>query len=370
MSAYTSLIRPLLFAFAPETAHHVAMRSLRLGMRLPHVQTFTRELLRLKHPMLRQRLFGLDFMNPVGLAAGFDKNAHAIKELAALGFSHIEAGTVTALGQLGNPQPRSFRLPADKSLINRMGFNNDGCAVVARRLAADYDMASGQRRPPCILGINIGKSKLAEPEQTVDDHLQSVEALSPYADYMVVNVSCPNVEGVTALQSSKNLEPLLAAVRKRLRELAPQCRMLVKVAPDLSAAHMADAVSIIIENGADGIIATNTSTKRDGLRTNQQRIDLIGKGGLSGQAIRAQSTAALANLARLVDQRLPIIGVGGIDSADAAWEKIVHGASLVQVYTGFIYQGPLLVRAINRGLVVRLKQAGLRHVREAVGRDL
>lgn len=368
MSAYTTLIRPLLFLMPPETAHHVAMGMLRHGLASPSAQRMVRHFTRLRHPMLRQRLFGLDFVNPVGLAAGFDKNAVALDQLASLGFSHIEAGSVTALEQPGNSLPRSFRLSRDRSLINRMGFNNDGCEKIATRLAARYDMAGSQRRPPCVLGINIGKSRLAE--SAIDDHLASVEALAAFADYMVVNVSCPNVEGVTALQSAKNLEPLLAAVRRRLRELAPRCRMLVKISPDLDRDHLYQALDVILANGTDGIIATNTSTGRSGLRCSDERLTAIGNGGLSGQAIRQRSTQVLAMIARRIDGAVPLIGVGGIDSIEAAWEKIGAGASLVQVYTGFIYRGPLLVRQMNRGLVGKLKALGLRHLQEAVGRDL
>ena len=368
MSAYTQLVRPLLFLLPPETAHHVAMAALRGSLSTTLVQDTVRHMLRVKHPMLRQRLFGLDFANPVGLAAGFDKNAQSIDQLAALGFSHIEAGTVTGLAQPGNPKPRSFRLPKDKSLINRMGFNNDGCEVVAQRLGRHYDMAQGHRRPPCVLGINIGKSKLAE--DTITDHLQSVEALAPYADYLVVNVSCPNVAGVTALQNSQNLGPLLEAVRKRLSELAPACRMLVKLSPDLEDPQLYEALDVLLSIGADGIICTNTSTTRANLLTSEKRLEAIANGGLSGQAVRYLSLGVLAKVARYIDGRLPIIGVGGIDAPEVAWEKICHGASLVQVYTGFIYQGPFLIRNINRYIVARLKHLGLRHVNEAVGRDL
>ncbi|NRA38130.1 MAG: quinone-dependent dihydroorotate dehydrogenase [Planctomycetes bacterium] len=359
-----------MFSFQPETAHALALKALHGGLSSPALQRLVRSQLRVKHAALEQRLFAHQFLNPIGLAAGFDKNARSIDELAAMGFSHIEAGTVTALAQAGNPMPRSFRLPQDQSLINRMGFNNDGCRAVAARLAARYDQASGQKRPPCILGINIGKSKLAAADKVIEDHLQSVEALSPYADYMVVNVSCPNVEGVTALQSVNTLEPLLSAVRKRLFELAPDCRMLVKISPDLNDQHLNAVLDVILSVGANGIIATNTSTRRSGLQTSDERIQMIGKGGLSGSAIRQQSTEVLAHIARYIDGRLPIIGVGGIDSPQVAWEKICAGASLLQVYTGFIYAGPLLVRDCNRYFLHQLQRLGLRHIREAVGRDL
>ena len=368
MSAYSTLIRPLLFTLPPEQAHHVAMGLLKQSLRLELAQRLCRRWLRVKHPMLRQHLFGLDFCNPVGLAAGFDKNATSINELAALGFSHIEAGSVTALQQDGNPKPRSFRLPKDKSLINRMGFNNDGSAKIAERLAASYDHAQGQRRPPCVLGINIGKSKLAE--DPIADHVQSLEAVALFADYLVVNVSCPNVAGVTALQHAKNLRPLLSTVRERLRELAPQCQMLVKISPDLTEGQLLEALDIILDIGTDGIIATNTSTSREGLQTSEHRLAEIANGGLSGTAIRERSLAVLRTIARHVDGRVPIIGVGGIDSPQAAWEKICNGASLVQVYTGFIYTGPFLMRQINRYCIAQLKHLGLRHIREAVGRDL
>lgn len=370
MTAYATLIRPLLFAFAPETAHKIAVTCMHAGLSSAWVQRMLRQRLRVKHAALQQDLFGHHFLNPVGLAAGFDKNACSIDEFAAMGFSHIEVGTVTALAQDGNALPRSFRLPKDQSLINRMGFNNHGCDVVAARLAARYDQASGQKRPPCILGINIGKSKLAGADETIEDHLRSLEALAVYADYMVVNVSCPNVEGVTALQSVHKLEPLLLAVRSRLRELAPQCRMLVKISPDLTDDHLYSVVDVILDIGAHGIIACNTSTTRNGLQSAPSYIEKIGKGGLSGQATRVRSTQVLAKVARYVDQRVPIIGVGGVDSPEHAWEKICAGASLLQVYTGFIYTGPLLVRNINRYFLSRMQDLGLRHISEAVGRDL
>jgi len=372
MRLYTQWLRPAFFQFTPEQAHHLAMTGLKVGLGQAAMRRWLSGVLAVRHPMLAQKLWGIPFVSPVGLAAGFDKNAEALEELTSLGFSHVEAGTVTGLGQSGNPRPRCFRLPHDKSLINRMGFNNHGADRVATRLGRRYDPVGvgAQRRPSCVLGINLGKSTAKNVSEALDDHLHSLECLGPFADYVVLNVSCPNVQGVTSLQHAESLQPLLQGVRGRLRELAPRTPMLVKIGPDLDDAGIDAAVDVILACGGDGVLATNTSRARSGLRTSTRRVDGLGMGGLSGQAIRHRSTAVLARVARRIDGRVPLIGVGGIDSADVAWEKICHGASLVQVYTGFIYAGPTVVRDICRGLVARLKQHGLRHLREAVGRDL
>ncbi|MFW5829774.1 MAG: quinone-dependent dihydroorotate dehydrogenase [Planctomycetota bacterium] len=372
MRIYTTWLRPAFFKLSPEQAHHLAMAGMRAGMAMPSLRRRIQRQLTLQHPMLAQSLWGLPFTTPVGLAAGFDKNAEAVEELAALGFSHIEVGTVTAEGQSGNPRPRCFRLQADQSLINRMGFNNKGATAIAAGLARRYDPVGvgAQRRPGCVLGVNIGQNTGCPPEQSITNHLATLERLGPFADYVVINVSCPNVHGVTALQQADSLRPLLEHMRLRLRQMAPDTPLLVKLGPDLSEAALQASVEVILGTACDGIICTNTTRSRERLRTPAARIAAYGAGGLSGSALRSASTRVLAQVARLVDGRVPLIGVGGIDSAESAWEKICHGASLVQVYSGFIYAGPILSRDICRGLVVRLKRHGLRHLREAVGRDL
>ena len=370
MSLYTSLVKPVLFQLNPESAHLTSMSALDGLMAVPGAQSLAGKCLRYTHPSLEQTLWGLNFPAPVGLAAGFDKNAEHVSALAGLGFSHIEVGSVTAHEQPGNPKPRAFRLPKDESLINRMGFNNHGAEKVAQRIASHYGKPGNPERPPVVLGINIGKSKAAGIDGALDDHLASVDALAAFADYLVVNVSCPNVKGVTGLQEARNLIPLLNGVRARLHELAPQCPLLLKVAPDLGDEALDEAVDIALDTGVVGIIATNTSTGRDGLQTKPEKIEAIGMGGLSGAAIRDKADAALAQIARKVDGKIPLIGLGGIDSVEAAWRKICLGASLVQVYTGFIYRGPFLMRNINRGLVKKLQEHHLNHISEAVGRDL
>jgi dihydroorotate dehydrogenase len=367
MDAYTSLLKPLLFRLDPELAHNLILD----GMRWAAPPALLRRLYGYRHPSLACRAWGLDFTSPIGLAAGLDKNAVAIDALAACGFSHVEIGTVTGQAQPGNPAPRLFRLVDDQAVINRMGFNNHGAAVVSARLAARY----AGRRPGCVLGINLGKSKVVDLAAALSDYEISVRALGALADYVVVNVSSPNTPGLRDLQGEAHLRPLLAGVRAALDAVAPGRPLLLKIAPDLSDAGIDAAVDVALETGCNGLIATNTTITRSGLATPAVRIDAIGVGGLSGAPLRQRSTAVLARVARRVlrgpaSQRVPVIGVGGVDSAEAAWEKLGHGATLVQVYSALIYHGPGLVRAINRGLVALLERHGMRSIGEAVGRDL
>jgi dihydroorotate dehydrogenase len=381
MDAYTALLKPLLFRLDPELAHHLMIGGLDLAAPLAGA---LRAAFAYRHPALRQSLWGLDFASPVGLAAGLDKNGVAIDALAACGFSHLEIGTVTGQAQPGNPVPRLFRLPVDHAIINRMGFNNRGADEVAARLAARY----AARRPGCVLGINLGKSKVVPLDQALSDYQRSVRALGPLADYVVVNVSSPNTPGLRDLQSEAALRPLLAGVRVELDAAAPprlppgaasgaasrRVPLLLKIAPDLDDAAIDAAVEVALECGCDGLIATNTTIGRAGLATPPRRLDAIGAGGLSGAPLRARATAVLARVARRLRRlgaaQVPVIGVGGVDSAAAAWEKLGHGASLVQVYSALIYRGPGLVAEINRGLVERVERAGLKSVGEAVGREL
>ena len=370
MDAYADLIRPALFRKQAEDAHELTLHGLVGAGCVPGLLPIAARLLHVSAPCLATTLWGQTFANPVGLAAGMDKEAVAIAGFAALGFSHVEVGTVTGQGQPGNPRPRLFRLPMDRAVINRMGFNNTGAEAVAARLAKRYDPRGGARRPPCLLGINLGKTKLVANEAAADDYAASVRALGRFADYLVVNVSSPNTPGLRDLQGEATLRPLLLAVKAAVDSAAPGTPLLLKIAPDLADAGLDAAVDVALETGCNGVIATNTTIRRDGLRTPAERIAALGAGGLSGAPLQMRADAVLARVARRIAGRVPVIGVGGIDSPEAAWRKIGLGASLVQVYSALIFAGPLLVRRINAGLADRVAAAGLASIAAAVGRDL
>jgi dihydroorotate dehydrogenase len=301
----------------------------------------------------------------VGLAAGFDKNGMAAEALAALGFGFIEVGTVTHRAQPGNPRPRLFRLPLDRALINRLGFNNHGAQAVAEHLA--------KQRPDCILGINIGKSRMVPVEDAIPDYVASFELLHPVADYMVVNVSSPNTPHLRELQRAGALEALLKKLQQRNEELSRgptrpgPVPLLVKIAPDLELEDLESIVEVAQNTGLSGIIATNTTTSRASLRTAAREVEAYGEGGLSGAPLRARATEIVARLYQLTRGRLTIIGTGGIFTAADAWEKICAGASLVQLYTGFIYEGVGVVRRINDGLALMAEREGFHSLDEAVG---
>ena len=371
---YRSVVRPVLFRLAPETAHELALHALKVGLKPEGARRLAARRLG-REPFGKLERFGLSFGNPVGLAAGFDKNGAAVRELAALGFGFLEVGTVTHLAQAGNPHPRLFRLPKDRALINRQGFNNAGAAALAARL-------SGVARPDCVLGINIGKSRVVEVGDAVADYLASFEIVYPHADYITVNVSSPNTPNLRELQRADALTELLAALQtrnealSRKRELSPQdgrakarrVPLLVKVAPDLEERELELIVDVARRTGIDGIIATNTTTARANLsHTPQGMLEAIGAGGLSGAPLRARSTEVIRALYRLSRGEIRIIGVGGIFDAADAWEKICAGASLLQLYTGFIYEGLTAARDINEGLAEILRREGFRTLDEAVG---
>ena len=367
MDAYTALLKPVLFRLDPEVAHNLIIA----GMQHAAPAGLLRAWFGFQHPALSQQVWGQSFSSPIGLAAGLDKNGVAIDALAACGFSHVEIGTVTGQAQSGNPKPRLFRLVPDEAVINRMGFNNHGAATVAARLAARY----AARRPACVLGINLGKSKVVELAEALSDYEVSLRALGALADYVVINVSSPNTPGLRDLQGEAHLRPLLNGVRTTLDSVAPGKPLLLKIAPDLSDAGIDAAVDVALETGCNGLIATNTTITRLGLTTTAQRVDHIGAGGLSGAPLRQRSTAVLARVARRVlaapaNKQIPIIGVGGVDSAAAAWEKLSHGATLVQVYSAMVYRGPGLASTINRGLVRLLAQHGLTSITQVIGRAL
>ncbi len=379
MDLYT-VARPLIFRFNAETAHNLALWWAGNVVRGP-VRWLARAVHEVRDPRLAQTLWSIAFANPVGIAAGLDKNAVAIPGLAAYGASHLEIGTLTGQAQPGNDRPRLFRLVADQAVINRMGFNNQGAAAVAARLARRYaPVAASGNRPPCVLGINLGKSKVVPLDQAADDYRVSVRALGAFADYVVVNVSSPNTPNLRDLQGEAMLRPLLTAVRSELDAVAPpragrRTPLLLKIAPDLADAGIDAAVDVAIATGCDGLICTNTTITRSGLTLGEAQIQALGAGGLSGAPLRQRATAVLARVARRIRQlpaahQVPVIGVGGIDSAEAAWEKISHGANLVQVYTALVYHGPGLIAAINQGLIRRCEQAGLKSIADAVGRSL
>lgn len=354
---YRALVRPILFKLPPETAHELALHSLSFLGKLVG-RPF-------ESPALRINRFDLWFRNPMGLAAGFDKDGVALEPLAALGFGFIEAGTVTFHAQPGNPKPRMFRLSADQALINRAGFNNAGAAAFAQRVE--------RRRPDCVLGISIGKSKIAPLEEATRDYLASFELIYPFADYIAINVSSPNTPQLRELQQSEQLSSLLAALQTRNRELQKThgrqtpVPLLVKLSPDLERRDLEMIVDVLERLKIDGIIATNTTVSRENLRTDRSRVEACGEGGLSGKPLTDRATQMIAELYELTHGRIPLIGVGGIFTAEDAWEKICAGASLVQLYTGFIYQGPRIVRQINEGLVRMLEREGLANIEEAIG---
>jgi dihydroorotate dehydrogenase len=372
------LLRPILFRLPPETVHELALNSLPFVLGPGVARNFVAKRLN-RSPFGPLQRFGLTFANPVGLAAGFDKDGVALKALGALGFGFIEAGTVTYQPQPGNPRPRLFRLPLDKGLINRAGFNNDGAAAFVERVKRD--------RPNCVLGVSIGKSKAVPMEEAVADYLKCFELVHSVADYIAVNVSSPNTPGLRDLQRAEQLETLLRALQERNTELAttslpalqrqagmPALQrhqrtvpLLVKLAPDLDFAELELIVDVIKRTNIAGIIATNTTVGREGLRTPQDQVESFGPGGLSGAPLRRRSTGIIATLYRLTRGTIPLIGVGGIFTAEDAWEKICAGAGLVQLYTGFIYQGPSVAREINEGLAEILQREGFASLDEAVG---
>ena len=356
------LVRPLLFTLPAERAHHAGTAALNAALLAPPARTLARTLFDVRDPALAVERFGLRFPNPVGLAAGFDKSGESFNALGALGFGHVEIGTVTALAQPGNPPPRLFRLPADRALLNRMGFNNPGAKAVAARL----------RRTGIdpVLGINIGKSKAAPLEDAAADYLRSLELLEPFAAYLVVNVSSPNTPGLRQLQDAAPLRALLGALRARAGELAAARGgtprpILLKIAPDLTDPQVEEAAGIAVEEGMAGLIATNTTVSREGLRT--PGVDGMGAGGISGAPVHRRALEVVSLVHRAAGARLPVIGVGGVFGADEAWAMIRAGASLVQVWTGFVYRGPGIARDINRGLLARLRREGMRSIGEAVG---
>lgn len=352
------LLRFLLFAGDAENAHE---RAISLGHAFANTN-----LARLlawhygfKDPTLQTSLWGLNFKNPVGLAAGFDKNGRLVDFLPVLGFGFLEVGTVTPVAQKGNDRPRLFRLSRDQAIINRMGFNNEGAAALAARLK--------HRHAHIPVGANIGKNKMTPNENAISDYEKCFQAVADTADYIVVNVSSPNTPNLRELQEKDSLRALLTRIAQMNRARSRPLPLLLKIAPDLTDEALEDVATIALEMHLDGIIATNTTISRAELTTPAADVEKIGAGGLSGIPVRVRSTEVISFLYQRLGRDIPVIGVGGIFSAADAYEKIRAGASLVQVWTGLIYEGPGLVKKINKGLAALLKRDGFKNVQEAVG---
>ncbi len=339
---YKSIIRPILFKFYAEDVHNFVFGSIKLFSKIPGVPAIFRLFFNYEDKSLERTVFGIKFKNPVGLAAGLDKDAELFDELANFGFGFIEIGTVTPKGQPGNPAPRAFRLIPDEGLINRMGFNNKG-VLNAKKLLE-------KRKSGVVIGGNIGKNKVTPNDKAVDDYVFNFETLFDVVDYFVVNVSSPNTPNLRELQDKEPLTNLLSTLQKLNDKKDKPKPILLKIAPDLTNEQLDDIVDIVNETKIAGLIATNTTISREGLTATKQRIEEIGAGGLSGVPLRKRSTEVIKYLSKKSKGEFPIIGVGGIHTAEDAIEKLNAGASLVQIYTGFIYEGPSIVKNICKGL--------------------
>ena len=340
---YRILIKPIFFLFDPEKVHHFTFSFLRFFMRSTLVKRIIVSLYRKQHKNLNINLFGINFENRVGLAAGFDKDAILVDELACFGFGFIEIGTVTPKAQAGNDKPRLFRLIKDVAVINRMGFNNRGAKAASERLSV-------RKNKKIIIGGNIGKNKNTPNENALEDYISCFQELFDVVDYFVVNVSSPNTPGLRALQDKEPLTQLLKSIMQLNREKNNPKPVLLKIAPDLSNEQLDDIISIVRETGIQGVIATNTTIQRDNLQTPKEIVEKIGNGGLSGKPLTKRSTEVIRYLSEKSGKAFPIIGVGGVHTAEDAIEKLEAGADLIQIYTGFIYEGPSIVKKINRGM--------------------
>lgn len=335
---YKHLIQPILFSLDPEKAHHLTFSWLKFIHKIPGIPTLIRSIYKVEHNSLEREVFGIKFKNPVGLAAGLDKEAKLYKELSNLGFGFIEIGTITPKGQPGNPKKRLFRLKADKAIINRMGFNNQGVEEAIKQLKKNKNV---------IIGGNIGKNKITPNEKAVNDYSICFEKLFPYVDYFVVNVSSPNTPNLRTLQEKEPLTLLLNSLQKLNLQKEKQKPILLKIAPDLTDEQLLDIIDIVKDTKIAGVIATNTTISREGLLSP----DKNEIGGLSGKPLTKRSTEVIRFLSEKSGKSFPIIGVGGIHSVEDALEKLEAGASLIQLYTGFIYEGPKLIKDINKRLI-------------------
>jgi dihydroorotate dehydrogenase len=362
---YKNLIRPLLFIGDPEKTHE---RTLALLSKMTPLESVLEQLFCVQDLRLRVKVDTLTFPNPVGLAGGFDKNAVAVKTIAGFGFGFIEIGAVTALAQPGNPKPRLYRLPEDQALINRLGFNNEGAAAIAQRLRTLREDAKPLKIP---LGINLGRSKIVETKDAVADFLSAFNQLFSFGDFFTLNVSSPNTPQLRDLQEKNLLKGLLQAIQASNRDLAARAGVkpkpiLVKIAPDMEFSQADDIIEVALAEKVSGLIATNaTAFLRETLASGSQE-----PGGLSGKPLKSLATSFVRHLYRAVGAQLPIIGVGGIFTADDAYEKITAGATAVQIYTGFVYEGPAAVKRINQGLIRLMERDGYRSIAEAVGQKI
>jgi len=342
------ITRFFLFLFDPEKVHYFTASMIRSVLRIPGMKAIWKKMYLLEDKRLEKEVFGLKFKNPVGLGAGFDKDAKMYKDLAYCGFGFIEIGTVTPVGQPGNEKPRLFRLKEDNAIINRMGFNNEGAEAAAARLR--------DRNKDIIIGGNIGKNKVTANEDALNDYLISFRILFDVVDYFVVNVSSPNTPNLRDLQEKEPLMQLLGELMKENNTKAKPKPVLLKIAPDLTDGQLDDIIDIVNTTGIHGVIATNTTISREGLRTDPSAVQEIGAGGVSGRPVKNRSTEVIRYLAEKSGKSFPIIGIGGIHSAEDALEKIDAGADLVQLYTGFIYEGPGLVKSINKAILKRISK--------------
>lgn len=340
---YKTIIRPLFFLFDPEKMHHFTFSLIKILSKIPGMPVIFRSLYQITDKKLERKLFGLTFKNPVGLAAGFDKNAVLYNELANFGFGFVEIGTVTPKAQIGNPKKRLFRLKADKGIINRMGFNNEGVNSVIKQLK--------KNKGKVLIGGNISKNTATLPSAYTEDYLECFTALHPYVDYFVLNVSCPNVGSHAKLTDKDYLLELITAVQKINNSYNKLKPILLKITPDLNNIQLDEIIELVAETKIDGVIATNTSIHRSGLIASEEMLNAIGNGGLSGKPIKDRSTQVIKYLAENSNKTFPIIGVGGIHTAEDALEKIRAGADLIQIYTGFIYEGPSIVKKINKAIL-------------------
>jgi dihydroorotate dehydrogenase len=345
---YKYIFKPLLFKLDAEKAHQVVFLLLSFITKIPGVSAIIYFMYTINDKRLERELFGLRFKNPVGMAAGFDKNAKLFNEFSYFGFGFVEIGTVTPLPQEGNEKPRLFRLPKDKALINRMGFNNDGASIIAQRLK--------RRRTSVIVGGNIGKNKNTPIENAGDDYEKCFSELFDCVHYFAVNVSSPNTPGLRSLQEKGPLTDILLRLQKLNQQKNNPKPILLKIAPDLTNEQLDEIIEIVLATKISGVIATNTTISRTGLTTNSQQVEAIGMGGLSGLPLNKRATEVIAYIAKKTNKAFPIIGVGGIHSADDALEKINAGADLVQLYSGYVYEGPSLVKKINKKILEKWTQ--------------
>lgn len=339
---YKTIIRPILFLLSPEKVHHLIVGLIKVAFKIPFLPRLVKNIFSVSDPRLERTVAGVKFPNPVGLAAGFDKNASFYNEFAGFGFGSIEIGTVTPKAQPGNPKPRSFRLKQDKALINRMGFNNNGLASAAKNLEKPHKL---------VIGGNIGKNTKTSNDVAYKDYLECFQALYANVDYFVVNVSCPNISDLSKLQDQDMLEQILDELIKHRSQQSKSKPIFLKISPDLNLKQVDETLEIVVKTGIDGLVVANTTVSRENLNTNSDKIKEIGNGGLSGLPVCKRSTEMIAYISKKTDGKLPIIGVGGIMSAEDALDKFKAGASLVQVYTGFIYEGPFIVKRINKALL-------------------